>query len=819
MDSKLNRFTIYQKSTIMKLKPNLNGIWVFCLIILASSCSLLDKENETPESTQQLTSIEIGSTFEVATATIPTSGGIIKVVQTGTPLDDLEISIPASAFPANQTFKVSYSEIVSHKLGKYFNPISPLISITYDGGYSASPMQITIPIKLPEGHFAMAFYLDETTGKLEGLPVLKLSSNSITVNTRHFMSGSGLSGESSSLKSASALPKSMANMIVSSFAESELAKQTIINSGFSVGKDDWEFINFGSYLAPGGHCAGQSMTSMWYYYEKKLNAGANLFHRFDQLNVQTNPSFIWQDNPLGYRFASTIQQDFNFDGWITGLNLQSYIPGIVFKSFAAAILVTGEPQFVLINNSAGQGGHAMIVYKVNFNEGKLYIADPNYPNNRESKNGNESVRTIDYVGGILKPYETGLTAGANSTTMDQIGYFGKTAFIDWKQIGKRWDELANNTIGTIAPNTFPAYTLWVKDGAGYELKDGVLMTKDTLRINAICPTAEIFYKILNQKLVGLTVFDEKGLIVSKGKEHTPTAVLKPGANKLGIYIYGWRDKHKYDNGNDIPLFIDFKWLTINYIPLTIDPNPLQGLPNIDHKLTARSKGTAPKSSKYIWDFGDGTSKVTVLNDSVASHSFSKVGIFNVKVELYDNSSGKKITEAVSVAEISNNVVSSKSFSFNWTQKSIYTGGFTVNYGISGTVDGLNGNKVLDISRNKYINTNVEIEFSDYGAFRINFNGSFSVSPSKRDTTYTDGTSQTVSYNGKSGMKWMTQSFTPYTFSATSSGTFENSNSFGDIDIWGYFEEKIENFDKDKKLIDSKTEMVTFPMMLLEFDKQ
>ena len=801
----------------MKLKLSLPFVWVTCLIILLQSCSLFDKEDDNPENTK-LTSIEIGAAVEVASSTIPTSGGSIKVAKPDTPVDGMEISIPANSFPTPQTFKVSYSEIKSHNFGQNFNPISPMITVAYDGGYSTSPMQITVPIKLPEGHFAMAFYLDQTTGKLEGLPVLKLSSNSIIVTTRHFMSGSDLLGESLSLKSASSLPKSMANMIISSIAESELAKQTIINSGFSIGKDDWEFINFGSYLAPGGHCAGQSMTSMWYYYEKKLNAEADLFHKLDQLNDKTKPSFIWQDNPLGYRFASTIQEDFNFQGWITGLKLQSYIPGIVFKSFAAAILVTGEPQFILINNSAGKGGHAMIVYKVNFNEGKLYIADPNYPNNRQSGNGNESIRTIDYAGGLLKPYETGLTAGANSTTMDQIGYFGKTTFIDWKHIGKRWDEVGKNTIGTVAPNIFPQYTLWVKDGAGYELKEGLVMIKDTLRINAISPTAEMFYKIQNQKLVGLTVFNEKGLIVGKGEEHTPATVLKPGANKLGIYIYGWREGHKYDNGEDIPLFIDFKWLTVNHIPLSIDPNPLQGMPNIDHKLTARSKGAAPKTSKYIWDFGDGSSKVTVLNDSTVKHNFTKEGTFNVKVELYD-SANKKLTDATSVAEISKNVVSTKSFSFNWVTKSVYTGGFTVNYGVSGTVNGLNGNKVLDIYSNKYVKGNVEVEFSEYGAFKINFNSSFTVSPSKRDTTYTDGSSQTVSYNGKSGMKWMTQSFSPYTFFATSGGIFENSKSLGDISIWGYFEEKIEKFDKNKKLLETKTDMVTFPLMLLEFDKQ
>jgi len=524
---------------------------------------------------------------------------------------------------------------------------------------------------LPEGHFAMAFYLDKTTGKLEGLPVLKLSSNSITVSTRHFMSGSDLNPEN--LKSASVSVNALANMIISSISESALQNAPIIKSGYTIGSDDWEFINYGSYLAPGGHCAGQSITSMWYYYEKKLNGEPNLFHRFDQLNRKTNPNFMWQDNPLGYRFASVIQEDFNFDGWIDGLNLQSFQPDIVFKSFAASILVTGEPQFVLINSSEGKGGHAMVVCEVDFKKGKLYIADPNYPNNRESSDGNESIRAIYYLGGKLFPYETGLTAGQYSIKMDQIGYFGKTAFIEWSQIGKRWNELKSNTIGTVSPNTFPAYTLGLKSKSSYllveEIKDGYMTTEDTLNMVVVCPNAENYYGKNNQKLISAEVYTDKTSIfeLNEGKRidiqdgsaniNVPLApsfsvVLKPGANKLGFNIIGWRTDFKDGDGKYVNKFIDFKWITVNYIPLLINPDPLVSEPNKANKLTASTKGTAPKSAKYVWDFGDGSSPVSVVNDSTVNHTYTKEGKFTIKVELFDNSTNKKLTEKKSVATIS-----------------------------------------------------------------------------------------------------------------------------------------------------------------------
>jgi hypothetical protein len=632
------------------------------LIFLNLSCDEKNKIQEELVPNQNLVNLEIGPTVDISSTLIGATGGSIKVSKPGTPVDAMEILVPANSFTSSQTFKVSYSEIQSHHLGANFNPISPMISIACDGGYSATPMQVTVPIKLPEGHFAMGYFYDEATGKLEGLPVLKLSSTSITVCTRHFMSAARLKSASGNLKGAS---NASVNMIISSISESVLKSQTIINSGFTIGSDDWEFLNYGSYLAPPGHCAGQSITSLWYYYEKKLNGEANLFHRFDLLNQKTNPSFMWQDNPLGYRFASTIQEDFNFSDWITRLQLQSFLPGLVFKSFAASILVTGEPQFVLLRNSAGLGGHAMIVYKVNFNEGKLYIADPNYPNNRTDK-GIESIRTIDYVGGILNPYETGLEAGDKSVTMDQIGYFGKTAYIEWPQIGKRYSELLNNTIGTITPNTFPPYTIWVKDGAGYELKDGLIMAKDTLRSYIIGPNTAIGYNtiIAGKVLLASYVYDQNGQIIDTQEglgnhilipKEGLYVKLKPGLNKLGYFIVGWRNESKYTSGANNGMFknkfIDFKWINVNYYKLQISPNPIGSEPEKDVKITAMSYKSAPKDAKYVWNFGDGTSDVTVNNDSIVVHKFPKEGDFNVVVKLYDNSINKMVATASVIANI------------------------------------------------------------------------------------------------------------------------------------------------------------------------
>ncbi|MEI7423911.1 MAG: PKD domain-containing protein [Prolixibacteraceae bacterium] len=626
-------------------------VFILMIVVLVWSCKKTsdpaNTSDATPPQDQNIVSknMTTGSFTEVSNSTVGLSGATVKIAKPGTPVDGIEIAIPANSFSSSLSLKVAYAEIKSHQFGANFNPISPIISITCDGGYSNELMSITIPVKIPVGHIPLGFYLDETTGKLEGIPFKSITANSITLLTRHFLNANKLKSGELNLKNLSGIG---ANIVICSISESVLNGQSIIATGYKPGVDDWEFVNYGSYIAPGGHCAGQNMTAMWYYFEKKPSEG-NLFNKFSD-----NPK-LWQDNARGYRFCSVMQNDIDQAGFFS-LIIWKYITfnqdldKLKLLTIAGAMLVTGEPQGIGIFRQKGlkpdgtpsYEGHNLICYQVSVSSGKLYISDPNKPGLEQS---------IDFKNNKFDPYIARVNGNAASNPYPFVTYYAKTAFIEWDKIGKRYAELLDNTIGTKAPNTFPNYTLWVKDGTGYELKDGLRVTKDTLRINAICPGSEAYYEVQNQKLIGINVYNQDGLVVSKGTEYAPYVKLTPGLNKIGFYIYAWKNNNKYANGDDIPLFVDFKWITVNYSPLSIDPNPLQGILNTDYKLTARSKGTAPKSAKYIWDFGDGSAKVTIQNDSTSNHTYTKEGVFNVKVELYDNAVNLKINEASSIANI------------------------------------------------------------------------------------------------------------------------------------------------------------------------
>jgi len=511
----------------------------------------------------------------VAEQEIPASGGTLSV-QNGGILEGFTITVPPGSFDSQKTFKITTAEITSHDLGAYFNPISPLIQIEYEGGYAEEPLQVTIPVAISDGEFPIGFFYDDVTGSLEGLPLLSYTSSSVVLLTRHFMSGSDICKEWEDLKGESLITDVSVDMVVTTLTKSALGDEPVISSGFTPGTDDWEFPNFGSYISPGGHCAGQSMTAMWYYYEKKLQGEPPLYHQSDMLNDELKPSFMWMDNPLGYRFSSVIQKDFNFDGWINSLELQSFIPEITFNTFAATIRITGEPQSVLIRSSKGEGGHAMIVYKVDYNDGKLYIADPNFPNNIDPDTENKTVRTIIYENGMLKPYETGLNAGANSVKMDQIGYSGKTSYIPWGQIGKRYNEVLDSTIGTIAPNTFPTYTIWaIEKDLDTEITNAneiaFTINSDTLRCIVECPDSETTWFINGKERIPFNVYDENGekTGVWDANSLTNVVTLKPGLNKIGFLILGaYKDKDK-----NVQLgYVDFKWLNVN-ATITDDEKP------------------------------------------------------------------------------------------------------------------------------------------------------------------------------------------------------------------------------------------------------
>ena len=178
------------------------------------------------------------------------------------------------------------------------------------------------------------------------------------------------------------------------------------------------------------------------------------------------------------------------------------------------------------------------------------------------------------------------------------------------------------------------------------LWNGITLSNDTLRCTVECPAAEVFYRIDNIKHIGFDIYDENGQKISiqetAWKKYTK---LKPGVNKLGFYIYGWRSGSKYDNGDYIDMFVDFKWFNVYNSKLKIEPNPLEAELGDEIELEATFEGDLPVSVKYVWDMGDKTDKQSMVDDNTILYEYAEEGEYTVTVEMYNNTTNTLIDKA------------------------------------------------------------------------------------------------------------------------------------------------------------------------------
>jgi len=397
--------------------------------------------------------------------TIGAAGGTMTVTRPGDPLDGLRLDVPGGAFSADRAFSVTARPVTASDFGPLVTPAGPLVTVEYGGGYADAPMTLRIPAVIPDGAVAGAFYYDETTGRLEGVPVVAIDATGVTVATRHFSS------------------------LLATIATGGLPDT--VDSGFRPGIDDWQFQNLGSFIEPGGHCSGQAVSAMYYYTERRRATGATpLFGTYDNNGAPTKTPTFWLDDSDGYRLASIVQHDTNWTSWAATLftNSEKTSDAIHRMALRYTMAVTGEPQQILIYDANGGHGHAITAYRVT--KDRVFVADPNYPGR---------LRTIrwDEAAQDLLPYASGSNAAdiaANGVVIyEQILYSAKSAIADWGVIGQRWAEFDASTIGN---GTFPAYSLEAlagKDAQGKDiwapLVDGYRTTEKRLTLRLRGPAA------------------------------------------------------------------------------------------------------------------------------------------------------------------------------------------------------------------------------------------------------------------------------------------------------------------------------------------
>ena len=575
--------------------------FILCLLLLTGSYSCGEDTTGKTESGAGITgTITVEKSVTASNTVVSTLGDTITISESSSPLSGMTVVVPADSYEYPRNFIISYAPIKKHTFGEDFNPATPLITINNGGEYSDELMQVTIPVEIPSDYFAMGFYYNSTNGKLEGMATLAQDTDSITVGSRHF-----------------------SDFIISMIKKTKLKSD--IDSLFRPGIDDWQFVNDGSYIAPNGHCAGQAMTAAWYYVTQPDGKDLALYNRYDNNGKEPDTPALWQDDSYAYRFCSTIQKDIDWSGFAfkfwreqRGINDE-----LSYNLFRYSMQLTGEPQMVGLTKE-GEGGHAMVCYRIK--DGKLYIADPNYPGNLERK--------IEYEANRLKPYESGANREAiengDSISFDKIGYTGKTSIIDWNKISQRWTEFKAGTIGN---DRFPAYTVTYKneDGDYVELKDGHIATGNLIDINLDAP------------FNGTLVIYRDGKVLPFDANFNIT--LNPGNNLLGIYIKG---KVNIGTPQESREYVDFKYINVFYGEMTLSPSSQEMEPNVARTFNLELSEAAPDGSYFEW-YVDGVLKQSGHDFSI-SVSFPDTGEHIIICKMLD-SAGKVLQQAQATAVV------------------------------------------------------------------------------------------------------------------------------------------------------------------------
>ncbi len=476
------------------------------------------------------TTFTLGDAVRVLGITVPTGGGTIKIDDTSSPLHDIELTVPDSAYPDDREFVISFQPINDHNLGDDVQVLTPLIVVENGGDVADAIMEMKVPVDVPDGHFAMAFFYNEETGELEGIPDIDRDDESITIITQHFSK------------------ICFASMAI------ELLFGTL-DTGFEVGVDNWPFANPISYLDPGGTCSGMAVTAMYYFEELKATEGP-LWDRYNNNGPPAAATSLGEDDEHALQLCSTVQWfSENFRGhefwyWLgTGENKGQLW---TFYKFALALQLTKKPQYIGIFPDEG-AGHAMLVYK-KVGRNKLYMADSNFPNDADAH------IVFDLEAEKMETYTSKNNAVTGDVQFTKMFYLGKTALLDWAEIGGLFAKMGTDAVGA----EFPSYTIKV-----VEKGDGGNDATSTLGATYAAQTKVLQFRVDcdYDYLIMPCNGSETQPLLPIGDPGPMTYFPSDGEKKLGLCIYAEREVPDPEDPNstvDVWAWAGFQWTTITY---------------------------------------------------------------------------------------------------------------------------------------------------------------------------------------------------------------------------------------------------------------
>jgi hypothetical protein len=348
---------------------------------------------------------------QVASQTLGPAGGVVTVASTASPLYGLTITVPAAALASSTTFTVA-SRPLTTTLPAGLSAASPLVDIAAGGTSSDSIIEVRLPA-LGSGAGTLRAFEVGANSELIPVPTMTSDNSSVTVAVRKFTTPAS----AAAIFRLSATESAASIQGLTLFLTRLIAPLTGSHSvPFAIGRDNAEFVNFGSFWAAAGYCAGSTvLAGSWFRGRAgiaQLTARAQFRPLLTKAETQNWP-LADQLNPA-IRLATALQTSYgpyaNNIGWWKTRFRQS--PSTAFANVAVQIYYSSQPVFIVIISADNQHGHALLAYAVDMDLERIYVSDPNYPEN--------AARYIQYDG-ITRTFNAFLAA-PNATPQTAVSY-------------------------------------------------------------------------------------------------------------------------------------------------------------------------------------------------------------------------------------------------------------------------------------------------------------------------------------------------------------------------------------------------------------
>lgn len=641
---------------------------------------IVDPEQDPPKKTGfALGDIRDLGTYEVddkgATLTANDSDVYIKII------------VPPLSYKKKVTFTVHAQKIKENKYGENVTPLTDLITIDCGGEIASKIITIQMPVITPIDSFSMPFFYHSDKNELEGIPIISYDGKVMELATRR-----------------------MGAFLISAVPTSKLTGD--FTSNFLPGRDDWDFPNYGTATTSGGQYLGQTLSSLWYFYEQRPTS-SQLWGRFN--SKQDKEQKIWYDNVAGILFALSVEGKSDWFKMTDELkkmklpqNTRSYY------SLCYSLLVTKAPQLIeLITDE----GYRLPIIAYRISDSKVHFSDPNFPG--------ELTRTTLMNDDVYKSYSTGYsllkTKSGEEKHFHSYVYLGVRALVNWESIDSAWNSRSKSesymttleikdAFGAITPRidqetqlltyfSFSDSILISMPSAGstilseyngseyipFNNKKYALSTNSTtIQLFAYQPSVNPVGYLLWSGWSTITVKYEPVQLLSNrdtipyGDSVKYTVKTAPSQSKkfryafeLGdgsatvktdtnivYYTYKKPDTFKatvttFDISTNILVGKSTKTISVLPPTIIIHPDTAKGVIDLPAYFIADKVHRKNLHIKYVWDFGDGASPTALTDSSYCTHIYKQNGTYNINLSLYEISTNTLLGSEKSVAIVQN----------------------------------------------------------------------------------------------------------------------------------------------------------------------